>query len=568
MMRNIFLYAALVLAVAAAGLKYQTPNVMAERTGTDDRSSTPAMRPENTTPQALPFTQDWTNTGLITAADDWSAVPGIVGYLGDYLPATSPTNVDPRTVLVDMTAVDVIANLANATSTAGGVGEFEITNPVVGLQGSGTADAPNIVIYVNTTGQSNIRFSCLVRDIDDTADNAVQQVAVQYRVGNTGDFSNVPGGYIADASAGPSLTLETPLAVTLPPAANNQPNVQIRVLTTNAGGSDEWIGIDNISVTANGPVQTRRTHVDFNGDGRSDYAVTRNEGGLKVWYGQYSGTSTTFARQWGLPDDSSVPADYDGDGKTDIAVWRRDTGPGANRAYFYILNSSNGTFRADQFGSNNDDVDITGDYDGDGKADLAVFRENGTASDPCGVGKSVFYHRPSGTPGVDFRATCWGQVNDEAIPGDYDGDGKFDFVVGRNNAGQLVIYILNSSNGSFNAVQYGLFTDVFVPGDYDGDGRFDFALGRVVGTDGHFYILEADGGGTGSQPLVFGNVDPEADSLVPGDYDGDGRTDVVLWKNGSPGTFVIRRATGTFDYFPFGRTGDFFPAGEITALGN
>ncbi len=569
-MKKVLFYAALTAVAAAAGLNYQTAGVLAERSGSDDSKAAAATRPANTTPQTLPFTQDWTNTGLITTTDDWSAVPGIQGFLGDYNTAGAVTNVDPRTVLVDMVTLDVIANLTNATATNGGVGEFEITNPVVGLQGSGTADAPNLVIYINATGQSNIRFQCLVRDIDDTADNSVQQVAVQYRVGGTGDFSNVPGSYIADASAGPSLTLDTPIDVTLPPQANNQANLQIRILTTNAGGSDEWLGIDNISVTANGAVQTRRAHVDFNGDGRSDYAITRNEGGLKVWYGQYAGSSTTFARQWGLDGnapDEPVPADYDGDGKADIAVWRQDTSPN-DRSYYYILNSSNGTFRADQFGNGSDDADITGDYDGDGKADLAVFRKNGTASDPCGVGKSVFYYRPSSVPGADFTSICWGQAGDNAISGDYDGDGKYDAVVSRADGGQVVTYILKSSNGSFSAVYFGVPGDAFVPGDYDGDGRTDIAVAREVPGGGEFYILEADGGGTGAQPYTMGGIDPQTARLAPGDYDGDLRTDIAVWVPGSPGMYIIRKATGTFEFFPFGQTGDEVPAEGIVNGGD
>jgi hypothetical protein len=54
------------------------------------------------TAQALPFAQDWSNTGLITTSDDWSGVPGILGYRGDGL--TSVTNVDPQTVLADGTS--------------------------------------------------------------------------------------------------------------------------------------------------------------------------------------------------------------------------------------------------------------------------------------------------------------------------------------------------------------------------------------------------------------------------------------------------------------------------------
>jgi predicted extracellular nuclease len=208
---------------------------------------------DNTT-QSLPFSQDWSNTGLITTDDDWSGVPGIVGYRGDGL--ASSTDVDPQTVLGDGsgTPVDVNANETSPnTFTTGGVSEFEIADPVVALQGSGTADAPHIVIHLNTTGQSGITISYNVRDIDGGADDAVQQVALQYRVGNSGDFTNIPAGYIVDATTGPNLaTLVTPVNVSLPAAVDNQSEVQIRIITTNAGGSDEWVGIDDISITSGG----------------------------------------------------------------------------------------------------------------------------------------------------------------------------------------------------------------------------------------------------------------------------------------------------------------------------
>ena len=93
-----------------------------------------------------PLTQDWSDTSLITTNDSWSGVPSITGFLGDYT-AASDAAVDPQTVLVPMTTVDVIANQTNPTITNGGVAEFQLTDPVVALQGSGTADAPNLVLY-------------------------------------------------------------------------------------------------------------------------------------------------------------------------------------------------------------------------------------------------------------------------------------------------------------------------------------------------------------------------------------------------------------------------------------
>ena len=199
------------------------------------------------------FTQNWTNTGLITTNNTWTNVPSIIGYRGDDI--TASTGADPQTLLGEGTVVlNVTANQTNPnTNTAGGLAEFEIADPVVAFQGSGTADAPNIVIFLNTTGCSNILVQYNLRDIDGSSDNAVQPVALQYRVGTTGNFTNIPAAFVADASSGPSLaTLVTAVTATLPAAAENQSQVQLRIITANAVGSDEWIGIDDISITNGG----------------------------------------------------------------------------------------------------------------------------------------------------------------------------------------------------------------------------------------------------------------------------------------------------------------------------
>ena len=197
------------------------------------------------------FFQDWTDTGQITTDDNWSGVASIVGYRGDNVVASAGTN--PQLATGDGTVtIDVNANRVDqGTFGTGGVAEFELANPVVAMQGSGTADAPHLVIYLDATGRENIVFSFKARDIDSTADNVIQQVAVQYRVGGSGAWTDLPAGYISDATTGPSLaTLETTRTVTLPAGANNAADLQIRIITADAVGTDEWVGIDDISVTS------------------------------------------------------------------------------------------------------------------------------------------------------------------------------------------------------------------------------------------------------------------------------------------------------------------------------
>lgn len=204
------------------------------------------------TPQTLPVSQDWNNAALITVNDTWTGVPGFEGFRGDGL--TGGTAVDPQTVLTadDLGVLDVNANQTNPnTFTTGGVTEFAISDPAIALTGSGTARAPYLRLTASTLGVTGVRVRYTLRDLDGSADNAVQPVALHYRVGTLGSWTNVPAAFVADATSGPSLaTQTTAVDVTLPAAVDNQAVVQLRIMTTDAVGSDEWVGIDDIVVEA------------------------------------------------------------------------------------------------------------------------------------------------------------------------------------------------------------------------------------------------------------------------------------------------------------------------------
>jgi predicted extracellular nuclease len=234
----------------------------------------PALADSNAQP--LPYSQAWADAGQIVANDSWTGVPGVVGYLGQDI--TTATGANPQTLLTESasaTDVDVIANQTNTGITNGGVAEFAILDPVVALQGSGTADAPYLLISLDTTGRVNLQVSYNLRDIDGSTDNAIQQVALQYRVGSTGAFTNVPAAYIADATSGPSLaTLVTPVSVSLPSAVNDRAVVQIRMITTNAVGNDEWVGVDDISITSDDRAPSIRSIVPASGS--ADVPVDAN----------------------------------------------------------------------------------------------------------------------------------------------------------------------------------------------------------------------------------------------------------------------------------------------------
>lgn len=211
----------------------------------------PAQADVTTKIAAFPHAQDWSNAGLITVANDWSGVAGVQGYRGDSLVAAA--GADPQTVVADgaATPTNVIANNTGAlgTNSSGGIIEHE-PSQAIALQGSGTADVPHLVFHLDLTGKPSPTFSFKVRDLDGSADNATQRIAVQYRLATTGNYTNLPDGYVADATDAGAATKVTDVSVALPPEAAGAADVFVRVLTADATGSDEWVGIDDISITA------------------------------------------------------------------------------------------------------------------------------------------------------------------------------------------------------------------------------------------------------------------------------------------------------------------------------
>ncbi len=270
------------------------------------------------------------------------------------------------------------------------------------------------------------------------------------------------------------------------------------------------------------PAIPRSRSFDFNGDNKSDFVVARAAaaGSQTTWLIRDSAGGTSGVA-WGTGvgfagADQATPADFDGDGKTDVAVWR----PGAATvAAFYVLNSNGNTLIIVPFGQTGDDPSIVGDYDGDAKADAAAYRP----------GNNTFYYRGSlSNPGGNISYVPWGVSGDIAIPGDFDGDGKYDFNIARNSGGQMTHWQLRSTQGVV-AFPYGLNTDKYATGDFDADGRTDIAAVRANGSVFDWYVLKSSTLQT--IPFSFGN--PTTDYLVPADYDGDGKTDFAVWRSQS-----------------------------------
>ncbi len=189
--------------------------------------------------------------------------------------------------------------------------------------------------------------------------------------------------------------------------------------------------------------------------------------------------------------------DYDGDGSSDIAIFRGSSGMWSVRGVTRVY-----------YGSSSD-IPVSGDYSGDGTTDIGIFRETFGLWAVRGVTRAYY-----------------GSSSDIPIPGDYDGDGSCDVGIFRNSNGLWAI-------AGVTRVYFGSSGDTAVPGDYDGDGIKDIALFRD--SSGLWAIQ-------GQPRVYYGSL---SDSVVPGDYNGDG-----TWKTGifrpSTGMWGIRGVTRVY----------------------
>jgi subtilisin-like proprotein convertase family protein len=305
--------------------------------------------------------------------------------------------------------------------------------------------------------------------------------------------------------------------------------------------------------------------LDLTGSGRTSYVLVRNTGGgptgAVTWFVKDNNTAaggveTNFIL--GIATDFFLTGDWDGDGIGDAAVWR----PGSP-GQFIIRPSSRPTRPITQaFGQTGDDPDHIGDYDGDRRSDFAVYRGGATT----GAASHTLIKLSGGGADRDLVTGENGAFPSGGV--DYTGDGIADMAIQANaGSGVASFRIFNGITGvlvdSFN---FGTPTDVIITGSHSGSALADITA--VRGAAGSITWTTRDTGTSVGQPSVILGASA-TDFPLSGDYDGDGLDDYAVWRpsaTAGQSKFIVRLSTSptTPIEIPFGQNGD-YPAGNTRA---
>ena len=286
---------------------------------------------------------------------------------------------------------------------------------------------------------------------------------------------------------------------------------------------------------------------DFNGDHFSDilFQNAAANGAVYIWsmddttiLGDHSGLPGVAGADWAVKG----VGDFNGDGKSDI-VFQNTASDGGGAVYIWAMDGASiageGTGYVASAGADWA-VKGVGDFNGDGKSDILF--QNASANGAVYIwsmdGTSIVADG-SGLPGV--AGADWAVKG----VGDFNGDGKSDIVfqnTASDGGGAVYIWAMNGASIAGDGTGYvasaGADWVVKGVGDFNGDGRSDIVF-QNANENGAVYIWDMNGTTIGADGGGYVGA-AGADWAVKGvgDYNGDGRSD-ILFQNTASGAVYI-----------------------------
>jgi uncharacterized repeat protein (TIGR01451 family) len=300
---------------------------------------------------------------------------------------------------------------------------------------------------------------------------------------------------------------------------------------------------------------------DFSGDGKSDLAVANaGSNNISVLVNNGDGTFKPAVNSPAGTSPQAVAADdFNGDGKLDLVVTNvGDSSKNINGAVFLLLGNGDGTFQAplqlqaDQFPLSL----ATADLNGDKKPDLLL-------GDSVKGGVTILLGKGDGSfqPGTTLTLASGGLVAAVAVT-DLNADKKADIVAALSSGG--VFTILGKGDGSFQAPTQIATTATsphLIAGDFNGDGKVDLVLRAETPRPptcrrppcfafDRVNLFSGNGDGTfGTGTSVSVQLNISAGNLAAGDFNADSKLDLIIPRFGS-GVLVLGHGDGTFLALP------------------
>ncbi|MEU5080007.1 MULTISPECIES: FG-GAP repeat domain-containing protein [Streptomyces] len=310
---------------------------------------------------------------------------------------------------------------------------------------------------------------------------------------------------------------------------------------------------------------------DFTGDGKDDIVTFTKNAAEDAFVATSTGTAFAGTTQkwhdtFGLGGETTLTGDFTGDGKDDIVAFTHGA-----EGDVWVAPSQGGSFgtaaKWHEWFAPRQEVAAVGDVNGDGKDDIVAFTHNAEGD--------VWVALSNGTsfgPGQLWN-TWFAPAGEYPAVGDVDGDGKAD-LISFTQGTTADVWVARSTGTSFTGAR--IWHSWFAPGaelprvgDFDGDGKADIAT-FTQGTTADVYVALSTGSSFGdgrTAPTWHGWFAPGGEFPYVGDYDGDGKDDIVTFTKGGTNDVWVALSNGSRfgDGATAGKWHDFFGLpGETT----